>query len=84
MAEFENTLNKTQKFSLEQVFILLEQQDYDQLKILFNHTHPGKLADVLEAMPPKERKQLWDLMPESQEVEILTLLNDEVRNSPDR
>ena len=81
MTELENILNDTQKFSLEQVFILLQQQNYVQLKILLDQIHPGKLADVLEAMPPKERKQLWDLMPESQEVEILTLLNDEVRNS---
>jgi len=81
MTESENIRNETQKFSLEQVFILLEQQDYDQLKILLDQSHPGKLADILEAMPPKNRTQLWDLMPESQEAETLALLNDEVRNS---
>lgn len=77
----ENQPNETPKLSLDQVFVLLKEEDYLQLQLLFNQAHPGQLADVLEAMPPKKRKQLWELMPDSQEVEILTLLNDEVRNS---
>lgn len=81
MTELENTLNEPQKFTLDQVFDLLDQEDHNQLQLLFNQAHPGQLADILEAMPPKKRKQIWELMPESQEVEILTLLNDEVRNS---
>ena len=81
MSEKKNVKNKVQRFSLEQVFSLLEKQDYDQLSFLLNNIHPGKLADIVEAMPPEERKQLWSLMPEPQEVEVLTLLNDKVRNS---
>ncbi len=81
MTEQENQPNETSKLSLDQVFTLLKEEDYLQLQFLFNQAHPGQLADILEAMPPKKRKQLWELMPETQEVEILTLLNDEVRNS---
>ncbi len=81
MTEQKKTPNETLKLSLDQVFILLEQQDDDRLRLLFSRAHPGELADIFEAMPHKKRKQLWDLMPESLEAETLTLLNDEVRNS---
>ncbi|MDH5552875.1 MAG: hypothetical protein OEX82_06035, partial [Nitrosomonas sp.] len=64
-------MNEPQKFTLDQVFDLLGQEDHNQLQLLFSQAHPGQLADILEAMPPKKRKQLWELMPESQEVEIL-------------
>ena len=81
MTELENTLNEFPKLTLDQAFVLLEQQDYNQLQLLFEQALPGQLADILEAMPPKERKKLWDLIPEAQEAETLTFLNDEVRNS---
>ncbi len=81
MTELENTLNESPKLTLDQAFVLLEQQDYNQLQLLFEQALPGQLADILEAMPPKERKKLWDLIPEAQEAETLTFLNDEVRNS---
>jgi magnesium transporter len=81
MTELENTLNESPKLTLDQAFFLLEQQDYSQLQLLFEQALPGQLADILEAMPPKERKKLWDLIPEAQEAETLTFLNDEVRNS---
>lgn len=81
MTELENTLNESPKLTLDQAFALLEQQDYSQLQLLFEQALPGQLADILEAMPPKERKKLWDLIPEAQEAETLTFLNDEVRNS---
>lgn len=81
MTELENTLNESPKLTLDQAFVLLQQQDYSQLQLLFEQALPGQLADILEAMPPKERKKLWDLIPEEQEVETLTFLNDEVRNS---
>jgi len=81
MTELENTLDEFPKLTLDQAFVLLEQQDYSQLQLLFEQALPGQLADILEAMPPKERKKLWDLVPEAQGAETLTFLNDEVRNS---
>ncbi|SFQ00739.1 magnesium transporter [Nitrosomonas cryotolerans] len=81
MTESERIPTESTKPSIDEVIILLQQADFDQLKFLLNHFHPGQLADILEAMPPKERKQLWDLIPESQGADTLTLLHDEVRNS---
>jgi len=81
MTEQEKTPAEISKLSLDQVFLLLEQQDFDQLQSLLGQTHPGQLADLLEAMPPKKRRQLWDLISEDQEADTLALLHDEVRNS---
>lgn len=77
----EKALPEALNLSLDPVFLLLEEQDYEQLKLILNQAYPGQLADLLEAMPPKERRQLWDLVSESQEAETLTFLHDEVRNS---
>lgn len=77
----EETVNEQAKFSIDQIFALLKDNDHEQLRVLFAQAHPGQLADALEAMPPTEREQLWELIPESQNSEILTMLNEEVRNS---
>ena len=81
MTTQENQPIETPKLSLDQVFVLLKEEDCLQLKFLFSQAHPGQLADILEAVPAKKRKQIWDLMPESLEAETLALLNDEVRNN---
>lgn len=72
--------SEIKELSLDLVFALLEIQDLEQLVLLIQNTHPGQLANVIEAMPPTERKQLWDLIPESVKAETLTFLHDEVRN----
>ncbi|SEM92322.1 magnesium transporter [Nitrosomonas marina] len=81
MIELENPPGETAKISLDQIFALLQEQEYEQLRTLLEVIHPGQLADILEAMPPKKRVQLWMLVPESQEAETLSFLHDEVRNS---
>ncbi len=81
MTETEQTAIETQEPTLQQVFILLEQQNFDQLRTLLTDLHPGQSAVLLEAMPPGERKQLWELVPEAMNADILTFLHDEVRNS---
>ncbi|MCF7970878.1 MAG: magnesium transporter [Methylococcaceae bacterium] len=81
MTELENIKIEIQEFTLDQVFALLENQEFDQLELLLADVPPGQLADMLESMPPKERKQLWELIPESMDSETLTFLHDEVRNS---
>ncbi len=68
-------------FSLDQVFELLQQQQFDQLKQLLNNIYPAKMANILEAMPPRERKLLWEQIPEALGAELLTYLHDEVRSS---
>ncbi|SET31304.1 magnesium transporter [Nitrosomonas marina] len=81
MIEQDNPSGETAKISLDQIFELLQEQEYEQLRTLLEVIHPGQLADILEAMPPKKRMQLWMLVPESQEAETLSFLHDEVRNS---
>jgi len=75
MTELEKLSVEAQNLTLEQVFMLLEQQDFDHLLLQIMSVHPGQLADILEAMPPNERKQLWDLIPESMADETLTFLH---------
>ncbi|WP_031433666.1 magnesium transporter [Methylomarinum vadi] len=77
----EQTTPENPELTLQQVFILLEQQDFDQLKTSLSGLHPGQIAILLEAMPPSERKQLWELIPETLSADTLTFLHDEVRNS---
>lgn len=77
----EKSATEIQELTLQQVFILLEQQEFDQLQTLLPAFHPGQLAVMLEAMPPDERRQLWGLIPEPLSVDTLTFLHDEVRNS---
>jgi len=81
MTELENIQIEINELSLDQVFSLLEQQDVDQLQLVLSSTLPWQIADILEAMPPSERKQLWALIPESLGSETLTFLHDEVRNA---
>lgn len=80
MTEQDNTGIEISELSLDQVFTLLEQKNYAQLTLFLNDVHPGQLADILEAMPPNERKQLWALIPESLGSETLIFLHDEVRH----
>ncbi len=41
--------------------------------------HPAEIAQLLESLPPTERKIVWDLTHPDDEGEILVHLNDEVR-----
>lgn len=67
--------------TLDQAFGLLKQEDATQLEAVLQELHPGQIADLLEAMPPKERRQLWEFTPETISAGTLTYLHDEVRNS---
>jgi len=77
----ETTVIEPAELTLQQVFVLLEQEQFDQLQTLLNELQPKQLALMLEAMPPDERKQLWELIPETLSADTLTFLHDEVRNS---
>ncbi|AEF99877.1 magnesium transporter [Methylomonas methanica] len=81
MTEMETIAIEPPELTLQQVFILLEQEQFDPLQTLLNEFPPKQLALMLEAMPPAERKQLWELIPETLSAETLTFLHDEVRNS---
>jgi magnesium transporter len=64
---------------LNRVLDLLEAEDNDALRGELDQLHTAETADLLESLPPEERCQLWDLVPTSQEGEILSYLGDEAR-----
>jgi len=64
---------------LNRVLALLEAEDNDALRGEVDQLHAAETADLLESLPPEERCQLWDLVPEGQEGEILSYLGDEAR-----
>ncbi len=41
--------------------------------------HPAEIAELLEALPPKERDILWDLVAPELEGDVLADINDQVR-----
>jgi magnesium transporter len=81
MQEQEIITSEADILTLDQAFELLKQDDVSQLETGLQNLHPGQIADLLEAMPPKERQQLWERVPESVSSETLTYLHDEARNS---
>ena len=64
---------------LNRVFALLDAEDNEALRGELDQLHAAETADLLESLPPEERCQLWDLVPEGQEGEILSYLGDEAR-----
>jgi magnesium transporter len=48
---------------------------------LLNLLHPAEIANTLESLPHRERKELWELIDEEYRGEVLAHLGDEVRAS---
>jgi magnesium transporter len=55
--------------------------NHEALKEKLEEIHPAETANVLEAMPPKNRQMLWQAVPMEQEAEVLAYISDEVRTS---
>jgi magnesium transporter len=64
---------------LDRVFALLAAADSEALRGELDRLHAAETADLLESLPPEERRRLWDLVPEGQEGEILSYLGEEAR-----
>ena len=50
-----------------------------QLRGLVQDLHPAETADFLEALPPTQRKIVWELIDAEDGGEVLVALNEEVR-----
>jgi magnesium transporter len=50
-----------------------------QLRRLVQDLHPAETADFLEALPPTQRKIVWELIDAEDGGEVLVALNEEVR-----
>ena len=64
---------------LDRVFALLAAADNEALRRELDQLHAAETADLLESLPPEERRRLWGLVPEGQEGEILPYLGEEAR-----
>ncbi|MGR9074085.1 MAG: magnesium transporter [Gammaproteobacteria bacterium] len=65
----------------ETIFIIIEQQDFESLKRLLTDLHAVELSELLESMPPAERKILWEYIPSDFDAEILTEVHEDIRES---
>ncbi|MCH9743197.1 MAG: hypothetical protein K0U21_08325 [Proteobacteria bacterium] len=66
---------------LAQVVPLLESGHFEILADLLQNQHETDLAILLESLPTHQRQQVWDLVPNEQQGNVLLNLHDEVRNS---
>src|SRR5688500_19815810 len=51
------------------------------LRAKLDALHPADIAYILEALPPEERLQVWDLVKADRDGEILVEVSDAVRES---
>lgn len=66
---------------LAQVVPLLESGHFETLADLLQNQHETDIAILLESLPTHQRQQVWDLVPNEQQGNVLLNLHDEVRNS---
>ncbi|MCW8949142.1 MAG: magnesium transporter [Sedimenticola sp.] len=79
MTELETA--QTQTTLLDQVISDLEAGRQEELTTTLLGTHPAEVANLLESLPPEQRSELWDVVPVSQESEVLSFLHDEARTT---
>ena len=58
----------------------LEAGTLRQVQRMINVLHPAEIGNLLESLPPPERKIVWDLVDLDDEGEILVEVVDEVRS----
>tara|TARA_R110002074_G_scaffold402287_1_gene606241 strand:+ start:55343 stop:56701 length:1359 start_codon:yes stop_codon:yes gene_type:complete len=58
----------------------LDSDALSQIKLQINELHPAEIANLLESIPPKNRRIVWDLINPELTGEILVEVNDEVRS----
>ncbi len=49
-------------------------------RAMVHSLHPAEVAHLLEAMPPRERAILWEMVPSEDEGDVLVEVSDEVRD----
>jgi magnesium transporter len=61
--------------------LLRDGQRPGELRARLDALHPADIAYILEALPPEERLQVWDLVKADRDGEILVEVSDAVRES---
>ncbi len=77
-ANFEHEDNSQE--TIKSINNALESGLYEEVKQSLNETSAEDIADIIESLHHKSRKQCWELLPDERQGEILNHLADEVRN----
>ena len=57
----------------------LEEENFDQVRSMLASFHPSEIADLLESLPGKSRRLLWELVDREIEGDVLSDVQDAVR-----
>ncbi len=57
----------------------LERGTFQNVRRMLRALHPAEIADLLQSLPPHERKIAWELVDPENDGEVLLRVNDEVR-----
>ncbi len=71
--------HETHNSLLEAINESLREDNFDNIAEQLSDLHPAEIAHLLESLPVSQREQVWQLIPEDTEGEILLHLNDEAR-----
>ncbi|MDH5632026.1 MAG: magnesium transporter [Gammaproteobacteria bacterium] len=75
------TSSTSQADYLEQVLAALESESPERLNEVVDSLHPADIADVLEALPPSQRSQVWPQVRHENMGEVLAEVAEGVRPS---
>ena len=65
---------------LQQLLIAVEASDHEEAKAQLKELHPGEIAQILEALTPKERSFVWPSIDISIQGEVLIDVNEDVQS----
>ncbi len=71
--------HETHNSLLEAINKSLRDDNFEHIAEQLSDLHPAEIAHLLESLPVSQREQVWQLIPEDTEGEILLHLNDEAR-----
>jgi len=63
----------------EILFECLEDGDFGRVRSMLESFHPSEIADLLESLPGRHRRALWELVDPDVEGDVLTEVQDAVR-----
>ena len=73
------TEDKHQFTPLERLLRALRKNKLKRARRMLGKMHPAEISTLLEALPPVERLQAWELVEAEKDAEVLLHVNDEVR-----
>lgn len=64
---------------LEILYEHLDEEDTDAIRTFLTGLHPAELGALLESLPPGERRQVWELLPDELCGDALSYMGEEAR-----